>query len=165
MAACVGALALLNACAYRLGPLNGEPAGARSVEFRPFVNHSAEPRVTEYVSEALRKHLQIDGTYRLETGGRGDIVVSGEILRMNRSELSFQATDVLTPQDYTLVLYARITAIDTTTGKTNINRRTVSGRTVVSVGNDLSSAERQAMPMLADDLARNAVALLADRPW
>jgi hypothetical protein len=134
------------------------------VQFRPFVNRSIEPRVSEYINESLRKQLQIDGTFRLETYGVGDIVVWGEIQRLERSELSFQSADVLTPQDYTLTLVGHVTALNTATGKTNVNRQVV-GRTVIRVGNDQSSAERQAMPILADDFARNAVSLIADGPW
>jgi hypothetical protein len=35
----------------------------------------------------------------------------------------------------------------------------------VRVGNDLTSAERQALPLAADDLARSITALLADGTW
>lgn len=160
----VAAVLLAGCAGYRLGPLNGEPAGARSVQFHPFANRTIEPRVSEYVNEALRKQLQRDGTYRLETQDEGDIIVWGEIERLDRGELSFQANDVLTPQDYNLSLVAHITAIDRSTGKTNVDRMVV-GRTAIRVGSDLSSAERQAIPMLAEDLARNAVSAITDAPW
>ncbi|MGZ5568220.1 MAG: LPS assembly lipoprotein LptE, partial [Limisphaerales bacterium] len=108
--------------------------------------------------------LQQDGTFRLETQGSGDLVLSGKITKFDRSELAFQPTDTLTPQDYTLTMSAEITAVARTTGKTNLNR-TVIGRTTIRVGADLASAERQAVPLLAEDLARNAVSSLADGSW
>jgi hypothetical protein len=37
--------------------------------------------------------------------------------------------------------------------------------TLIRVGSDLTSAERQALPLLAADLARNITALLADGTW
>ena len=37
--------------------------------------------------------------------------------------------------------------------------------TLVRVGSDLSSAERQAIPLLADDLAKNVTELLVDGTW
>ena len=55
-------------------------------------------------------------------------------------------------------------ARDPVSGKTNLNRA-VQGRTYIRVGNDLASTEREAIPNLADDLARNAVSLLVDGPW
>src|ERR1700683_5087580 len=96
--------AFLAGCAgYTLGPTNGLPAGSRSVEVRSFVNKTREPRITEYVAASMRKQLQQDGSFHLETSGRGDVLVTGIITRFNRSGLSFQTNDVLTPQEYTLM--------------------------------------------------------------
>jgi hypothetical protein len=158
------AAALAGCAGYKLGPTNGAPAGSRSIQVRSFVNKTREPRVTEYVSLSLRKLLQQDGTFRLETGGRADVLVSGEVTRFDRTGLSYQTNDVLTPQEYTLVMVAHVLAVDTVSGKTNLNRN-VFGRTYIRVGNDQSSAERQAIPLLADDLARRTVSLLVDGDW
>lgn len=160
----VMAILLVGGCAYHFGPVNGMTAGARSVEIRPFVNRTLEPRISEYVSLAIRREIQKDGTFALETHGPGDIIVTGEIVGFERSELSYRATDVVTPQDYNLRLTAKIVAIDRSTGKTNLDRL-VTGRTSIRVGNDLSNVERQAIPMLAADLAVNAVSALANPAW
>jgi hypothetical protein len=112
----------------------------------------------------LRKQFQQDGTYRLETAGNGDILVTGEIIRFNRTGLSYQTNDVLTPQEYTLSLVAHVVAVNVNSRKTILNRD-VAGRTYIRIGNDQSSAERQAIPMLTDDLARNAVSLAVDGDW
>jgi hypothetical protein len=158
------ASALCGCAGYKLGPTNGEIAGSRSVSITPFRNDTMEPRVTDYVTLELRKRLQQDGTYRLETQGSGDIVLSGKIIKFDRGELGFQPTDVITPRDYTLIMVAEVTAVERATGKTNLNRL-VSGRTTIRVGADLASAERQAVPLLAQDLARNAISSLADGSW
>jgi lipopolysaccharide assembly LptE-like protein len=157
--------ACLAGCAgYKLGPTNGLPAGSRTVEVKPFLNKTREPRITEYVASSMRKQLQQDGSFVLETSGRGDILVTGTILRFDRGGLSYQTNDVLTPQEYTLTMTAHVTAISVNTGKTNLDRN-IFGRTFIRIGNDQSSAERQAIPLLADDLARNAVSLLVDGDW
>ena len=39
------------------------------------------------------------------------------------------------------------------------------GMTLVRVGPDLQSTERQALPLLATDLANNVTALLVDGSW
>jgi len=147
-----------------MGPLNGEPAGSRSVQIQPFINRTMEPRITEALSQELRKQVQKDGTFTLETQGPGDIIISGEIVSFNRSELAYQSNDVITPRDYNLSLSARVTAIEQSTGKTKFSR-VIPGRTTIRIGADLSSAERQAIPLLAEDLARNAISQLADAPW
>lgn len=157
--------ALLGGCAgYRLGPTNGESAGARSIQINPFLSDTVEPRLGEAVTAALRKRLQQDGTYRLATQNDGDIVVTGSIIRFERGELSFQPSDVLTVRDYNLSLVAQVTAVERSTGRTNLSRP-VLGRTTIRVGSDLTSAERQAIPLLAADLAKNAASLLTDGTW
>jgi len=158
------AIATGGCAGYKLGPTNGIQAGGRSVQFRPFVNRTEEPRITEYLSTSLRKQLQQDGTYHLETSGHPDILVSGEIIKFLRSGLSYQQGDVLTPQEYTLTMQARVKAMDASTGKVFINR-TVQGYTYIRIENDEPSAERQAIPLLADSVARSTIALLVDGQW
>jgi hypothetical protein len=156
---------LAGGCAgYKLGPTNGIVSGSRTVKFKPFVNRTQDPRVTEYLSTSLRKQLQQDGTFRLETSGSPDILVSGEITKLERNGLSYLAGDILTPQEYTLTMQARVMAIDVSTGKTYINRL-VSGSTYIRIGNDETSDERQAIPLLTDNVARNAISLLVDGAW
>jgi hypothetical protein len=160
----VSALALVGCAGYRLGPSNGVEAGARSVSVRPFVNATLEPRLIEAVSISLRRSLQQDGTYRLETSGDGDVIVTGTITKLVRRELGFQPNDTLTVRDYSLELFADVAAINRSSGKTNFTR-TIFGRTSIRVGADLASAERQAVPLLAADLAHNIAAAVTDGTW
>jgi hypothetical protein len=159
------ALCFLNGCAgYRLGPTNGLVAGEKSLRLSPFNNQTLEPRLGDAVTTALRRNLQQDGTYRLATQGDGNIVVTGTLLRYHRNELSFLPNDVLTTRDFRVSVTARVVARDLGTGKTVLDRE-VTGYTLVRVGADLTSAERQALPVLADDLAKNITALLVDGSW
>lgn len=158
------ALALAGCAGYKLGPSNGIPAGSRSVEVNAFINRTREPRISDYLASSMRRLLQEDGTFRLETQGGADIIMTGEILRFDRTGLSYQTNDVLTPQEYTLTLVARVVARSVHSGKLELDRN-IQGRTYIRLGADQSSAERQAIPMLTDDLARNAISLLADGDW
>ena len=163
---CAGlAVVLFTGCAgYQLGPTGGVSAGARSVQVNFFSNQTTEPRLIEAVNSALRKRLAQDGTFRLDTKGDGDVVVSGVITRFDRAGITFQPSDVITVRDYNLGLTAQVKITERATGKVLFDRA-VSGRTTIRVGNDLSSAERQAVPLLAEDLARKATALLVDGTW
>ncbi|HXD00221.1 MAG TPA: LptE family protein [Verrucomicrobiae bacterium] len=158
------ALVLAGCAGYRLGPTNGEPAGTRSIQVNPFANKTLEPGLVDYVMSSLRKDLQRDGTFRLDTQQEGDIVLSGVITAYSRSALSVQPTDVLTAVDYQITMTAQITARDRITGKIIVDKP-VTGTTMVQAGNDLTSAERQAIPILAEDFARRATALLVDGTW
>jgi hypothetical protein len=156
---------MLSGCAgYRLGPTNGQAAGEKSVQITPFANQTLEPRLGDAVTSALRKQLQKDGTYRLATRDTGDIVVNGVITHYLRQEQTLVPQDVATVQDYRIALTAKVTARDRTTGKILLDQL-VTGHTLLQVGSDLTSAEREALPLLATDFARQVTALLADGSW
>jgi hypothetical protein len=108
--------------------------------------------------------LQQDGTYLLSTRGEPDIILSGVITEYRRSGISFEPRDVITPRDFQIRLAAKVTATERSTGRVLLDRE-VGGRTTIRIGPDLASAERQAVPSLAEDLARNVTSLLADGTW
>jgi len=156
---------VLSGCAgYKLGPTNNLAAGEKSVQITPFANQTLEPRLGDAVTGALRKELQRDGTYRLATRDAGDIVVNGVITRYHRQEQTLVPEDVVTVRDYRIALTAQVTARDRATGKVLLDQP-VTGYTLLRVGSDLTSAERQALPLLATDFARQVTALLADGSW
>jgi hypothetical protein len=149
---------------YQLGPTHDAPAGSRSVQINLFQNNTWEPRLSEPVATALRRAVQRDGTYKLDTHGSGDIILDGVITEFRRSGVTFQPADVLTPRDYELTLYAKVKAIERGTGRVLIDSE-VFGRTTIRSGPDLPSAERQAAPLLAEDMAQNIASLLVDGTW
>ncbi len=158
------ALVLAGCASYKLGPSNNLAAGEKSVQITPFANQTLEPRLGDAVTGALRKELQRDGTYRLATRESGDIVVNGTITRYLRQEQTLVPEDVVTVRDYRIALTAQVTARDRATGKVILDQP-VTGHTLLRVGTDLTSAERQALPLLATDFARQVTALLADGTW
>src|SRR5688572_27199927 len=104
--ALLGCGVLVSGCAYRLGSTNGLKAGAKSVEYVPFVNRTIEPRLGDPVTAAIRKELQRDGTYRLATREPGDIVVTGVITEFQRREQTLVTSDVIQVRDYQLSITA-----------------------------------------------------------
>lgn len=158
------ALALAGCAAYHLGPANGAVAGARSVEVLPFNNQTLQPRLGDALTQSLREDLQTDGTFQLAPPGTGDIVVSGVIRQYQRSGLAFLSTDSTTPENYRVEVVVHVTARDRASGKLLLDRD-VKGHTLVHVGSDLASAERQALPLLSDDLAQNITELLTEGAW
>ncbi len=158
------AVAAAGCAGYTLGPTSGAIAGARSIQVNFFQNKTPEPRLIEAMASSLRKNLQQDGTFRLDTRGGGDLIVNGVITKYDRAGLSFQPTDILTVRDFTLRITARLTVIERATGKVILDKD-VSGETAVRVGADMASAEREAVPMATDDLAHNATSLLAEGTW
>jgi len=78
------ALGLCGCAGYRLGSANPGLTRGKTVQVNFFGNKTLEPRLVEAVNHALRKSLQQDGTYKLNTRGDGDIIVNGAILRYER---------------------------------------------------------------------------------
>ena len=160
----VAAVLLAGCAGYHLGPVNGAVAGEKSVEVLPFNNQTPQPRLGDAMTQALRERLQTDGTYHLATRGGGDIVVSGVITRYNREGLSYLNKDVATTENYRVGIIAHVTARETATGRVLFDKD-VNGYTLVHVGTDLADAERQSLPLLAEDLARNVTVLLTEGAW
>lgn len=149
---------------YRLGPTDGYHAGYRTIVVKPFTNRTLEPRLGDDATSALRKEIQRDGTFRLTTGDLANLEVTSELIRYERGEISFLSTDITTARDYRVSLTAHIIARDKTSGKIVLDRE-VTGRSLMRVGNDLPSAERQTLPLVATDLARQITSLLVDGDW
>ncbi len=123
---------------YKLGPVNGQVPGARSVEINPFSNQTLQPRLGDELTAQLRQQVQRDGTYALASHKDGDIVVSGSVTGYLRHEVSLSPSDTLTVRDYRLELRAQVTAVDRSTGKLIVNQP-VSGYTLIRVTTDLTS--------------------------
>src|SRR5215469_5730137 len=64
-AICAAAFLAAGCAGYRLGPVNDETAGARSVQVLPFNNQTLQPRLGDAVTQAVREQVQTDGTYHL----------------------------------------------------------------------------------------------------
>ena len=161
-AICVAAILSAGCAGYHLGPVSGAVAGGKFIEVVPFNNQTLQPRLGDAVTQALRERMQTDGTYRLATRGPGDVVVTGVITSYHREGVSFLRSDVTTAENYRVDITAHVTAREG--GKVLLDKN-VNGYTLVQVGTDLTDAERQSLPLLAEDLARNIAELLTEGAW
>lgn len=162
--ACLSLWVLTGCAGYHLGAVNGEVAGDKTIEILPFNNQTLQPRLGDALTQALRERLQVDGTYRLVTSSPGDVVVSGVIRKYQREGLGYLNNDASTPQNYRVDATVHVVVRDRITGKA-ILERDVKGHTLVNVGSDFASSERQAAPLLAADLAQNIAALITEGAW
>ena len=149
---------------YKLGPTSPAVTAGKSIQVEFFQNETIEPRLPQAVNQALRSTLQQDGSFQLNTSGTADVVLSGVLTDYVRLPVGYRALDIVQVSDYELILTSRIKATERVSGKVLLDRR-VTGRTTMSVGADLMSAERQALPLLASDLARNVTTFVTEWPW
>ena len=158
-------LLTISGCAgYQVGSTTGHRAGEVSAQVVPFHNQTLEPRLGGALTAALRKELQRDGTYALSTTGKGDLIISGEVTQYQRQEQTLDPADLTTARDYKTLLTAHVIVRERASGRVILDE-TLTGNTLIRVGNDLVSTERQALPLLATDLARRIVGALADGSW
>jgi hypothetical protein len=129
-----------------------------------FGNQTHEPRLPEPIANAIRKQVQQDGSFQLSTHGTADIVVDGTLVDYRRDPLSFNPSDIVVTRDYEARLTAKVRAVDRGTGRVLFDREIV-GKTLIEGQPDRPSAERQAVPLLAEDLARSITSLLVDGRW
>ena len=156
---------LVTGCAgYHLGPVNGSVAGEKSIQILPFNNQTLQPRLGDALTQSLRQRVQQDGTLRLVTHESGDVILAGVIHGYQREAIGYLSTDAASPEDFRVEVLAHITAREAVSGKLLLDKD-ISGETLVHVGADLASAERQAMPLLAADLAKNINELISEGTW
>jgi outer membrane lipopolysaccharide assembly protein LptE/RlpB len=157
---------LITGCAgYRLGPTGGQIAGERSILIPPVKNTTLEPRLTQPVTQALRRQIQQDGTLRLATDSSPtDLTLTATIENYQRRPTAFLRGDVITVQEYELIITVHVVVTERGNEKPVLDRR-ITGRTSLIVDMDQFSAERQAAPLLAEDFARRAVIYVTEGPW
>ena len=160
----LAALALAGCASYHLGPVMDQKAGDKSVEILPFNNQTLQPRLGDAITQALRERLQTDATYHLSTHGDADIIVTGVIRTYQRIGLGYSSSDSITPENYRIEVTAHVTARERATGKALLDRD-VKGQTLVHIGTDLASSERQALPLVSEELARAITEHLAEGSW
>jgi hypothetical protein len=145
---------------YHLGPVL--KANYKSVAVVMFKNKTLQPQLEAQVSNGIIRRLQSDGTLRVESKENADIILTGQILHYRRQELRALQTAVLTPREYRINIDARVEARDRVTGDLVLSPKVITGSADTFIGTDLQSAEEQALPLIADDLARQVVSLLTE---
>ncbi len=160
------AVAVLTGCAgYHVGPVHGTlVTPGKSVEIMPFNNQTLQPRLGDALTKATRERIQTEGSFHLATRNPADVIVSGTITFYGRESLNFLSTDTVTPENYRVGLLAHIVIRDRVSGKLLLEKN-LRPHTLVHVGPDLASAERQALPLIAEDFARDLVSLLSESAW
>jgi hypothetical protein len=152
----------LTGCAgYRLGPTSG--ASYRSVAVVMFQNKTYHAQIEQQITSAIIRQLQSDGTLRVESPAGADIILTGEVTQYRRQVLRSQPGDSNAPREYEINIDARIEARDRVTGKLVLGPKAVTGKAATFIGTDLQSAEEQALPLVAQDIAQKVVTLLAEK--
>jgi hypothetical protein len=114
------------------------------------------------VTDTVIKQFQQDGTYRIAGEDHADAILKGEITRITRSPARSVRGNVLATREFNLSLRLRYSLVDRKTSKVLAAPVEVAGTTSFFVGPDITSDERQALPLAAEELAIRLVSQLSE---
>ena len=153
---------LLEGCAgYQLGPATpGYLRQVHTLAIPTFSSITLAPRIEVLVTSTVIKQFQQDGTFRIVNADVADATLKAEIIGVNRSPARSVRGNVLSTTEFNLGMTVKYTVLGRD-GKT-LGAGTVGGSTSFFVGSDVSTDERQAMPLAAEELARHLVSQLSE---
>jgi hypothetical protein len=154
---------VLSGClGYHVGPV--KPYYLRDVHniaVPTFKNRTLVPRIEVLVTDTVIKQLQQDGTFQITNEDKADATLNGEISRISRLPARSVRGNVLATTEFNLALTVRysLTARD---GKPLAGPGDAVGSTSFFVSSDVTTDERQALPLATEDLATRLVAQLSE---
>ena len=147
---------------YRLGPAKpGQLKQVHSIAVPMFRNNTLVPRVEALVTGTVIKQFQQDGTYRIAREEDADATLQGEITSVGRSPARSVRGNVLATTEFNLVVAVSYKLVGRD-GKVLAGPGAVSGSTSFFVGTDVSTDERQALPLAVEQLASSLVSQLSE---
>jgi hypothetical protein len=154
----------LGGCAgYHIGPVQPYYLRAvHSIAVPTFENKTLVPRIAVLVTDSVIKQFQQDGTYRIAGDDQADAILKGEITRINRAPVRSVRGNVLATTEFSLALRVRYSLVERGSGKVLAAPKEVIGTTSFFVGPDITSNERQALPLAAEELATSLVSQLSE---
>ncbi len=152
---------LVFGCAgYHIGPVT--KTSFHSIAVPMFRNETLVPQLEAQISNAIIQRLQQDGSLQIESRSRADVVLIGTVERYDRIALRSLRTDTGVPREFRISITVRVEALDRRTGETVLKSTVVQGTSDVFIGEDQQSAEYQALPLVADDIAKRVAGLLVE---
>ncbi len=163
---CAAALLVfsLGGCAgYHIGPVQPYYLRAvHSIAVPTFKNGTLIPRISVLVTSTVIKQFQQDGTYRIATEENADAILKGEIETITRAPARSVRGNVLATTEFSLTMRIRYSLTERGTGKVLAAPSEVYGTTSFFVGDDITTDERQALPLAAEELAVRLVSQLSE---
>ena len=153
-------LFILGCAGYHIGPVT--KVNYKSIAVPMFRNMTLRPQIEAQISNAVIQRLQQDGSLRIESRSRADVVLTGSITKYYREALRSLRTDTGVPREYEITITVRVEANDRRTGETVLKPTDVEGKTDVFIGEDQQSSEEQALPLIADDIGKRVAGLLVE---
>jgi len=112
------------------------------------------------VTDTVIKQLQQDGTFQIASDANADATLKGEITRIDRAPARSLRGNVLATSEFSLAMHVKYTLVGRD-GKALATAEAI-GTTSFFVGTDITTDERQALPLATEDLATRLVSQLSE---
>jgi hypothetical protein len=166
--------AILSGCAaYRWGEpptgaasrptLAGTIPSSATLFVPPPTNASFAPQIHVPLATALREALLRRG-HAVASRKSADLLLDWEVIDYQQIRFSGTLNDSGRPRSLDLNLHLRVSLKDAKTGEALVRDREITARRRILSDSGLSEAERQAIPILAEDIARQIADLLITAP-
>ena len=132
-----------------------------SISVPTFKNRTLVPRIEVLVTDTVIKQLQQDGTFRITGDDKADATLNGEVYRVIRTPARSVRGNVLATTEFNLGLSVRY-SLTGRNGEALAPSGEVYGSTSFFVGSDVTTDERQALPLATEDLATRLVSQLSE---
>jgi hypothetical protein len=126
-----------------------------------FRNRTLVPHIEVLVTDTVIKQFQQDGTFIITSDDKADATLTGEISRINRLPARSVSGNVLATTEFSLALTLNFT-LTARDGKPLAGPNEVTGTTSFFVSSDVTTDERQALPLATEDLATRLVTQLSE---
>lgn len=153
----------LSGCAgYRIGEVKPHYLkDVHSIAVPTFKNGTFQPRIEVLATNTVIKQFQQDGTFRITNEDKADATLRCTITSVGRSPARSVRGNVLATTEFNLGVAVSYTLVGRD-GRTLTGPSGVSGGTSFFVGSDVTTEERQALPLAVEDMAVRLVSQLSE---
>ncbi len=156
LAAALAAL-LLNSCAgYKLGSML--PPDIQTVYVPTFINKTKEPLIEIDTTQKAIQEIQRDGSLKVASKESADAILQVTLTDYSLTPVRYDTQHTTQTKEYRLWLTANLVLKRAKDDKVIVDRPMVRGQAVFEVLGDLTSSKLIALPLAAQDLARNVIA-------
>jgi Lipopolysaccharide-assembly len=155
-------LSISGCLGYHVGPVKPYYLqDVHTIAVPTFKNRTLVPRIEVLVTDTLIKQFQQDGTFQITNEDKADATLNGEIIRITRVPARSVRENVLATTEFALALTVKF-SLTGRDGKLLPGGGEATGNTTFFVSSDVTTDERQALPLATEDLATRLVAQLSE---
>lgn len=148
---------------YRWRP--SVPADVRTVAVPTFRNESELQEVGAVAARQVLREFQREGTFKIRPVGDAALEIQGTVVSAGGGSVAYDRRSGLRISSYELTGEFSVSVIDKRAGKVLVDNRRYTARASFAVGQDLTTAQRDASGRMAEDLARQVVDDVLNLKW